>query len=185
MVKKLQCSHTGLRQGCRQQQAAAGTSRAILWQVSLNGSSTTSSAQQRYVRQTNTCTPLAKNNEAENSQTNAWCSSPTVYGVIFICLHRRSFHMFTISKHPLTCVCFRKTLFHVPALARHPFSCVPQQTIIWHKWLPKEIRSFHLSEFFGRTLLASIFPRKLKGESLGFPPVVISCLLLCLTELEL
>jgi hypothetical protein len=130
MVKKLQCSPTGLRQGCRQQQAAAGTSRAILGQVSLNGSSTTSSAQQRYVRQTNTCTPLAKNNEAENSQTNAWCSSPTVYGVIFICLHRRSFHMFTISKHPLTCVCFRKTLFHVPALARHPFSCVPQQTII-------------------------------------------------------
>lgn len=86
--------------------------------------------------------------------------------------------MFAVAKHPLTCVCFRKTFFHMAALARHPLTCGPRRTVIWHNWLSKETRSFHSSEFLGRTLLASILPRKRTGKSLGFTPSAISHLLL-------
>ena len=54
-------------------------------------------------------------------------------------LHHMSFHVLALAKHPFTCVCFRKTVFPVFALARHPFTCVPQQNIIWHNWLSKEL----------------------------------------------
>lgn len=124
-------------------QTATGTSRAVFWRISLNGTITTSGAQPHYVRPTGTCSLLAKNSEVEQ-KTRA--PAPTVWGIVTRLPHT-SLDMSTISKHPLTCICFMKTFFFVSSLVRLPFICVPQQTIIWYKWLSKQTRSFHSSWF--------------------------------------
>ena len=117
--KKPPGSPTGLRWGHRSDKLPAGTSKAVLGWVSLNGSNITSWAQQRYVKQINPWLWLVKTSEVEQTKAQR-C------GDIFILLHSGSFYVFAISKHPFTCVCFRKTFFSHVCLSKTSFHpCAP------------------------------------------------------------
>lgn len=83
-------------------------------------------------RQTNAHVSLAKNKEAE--QTNSQRLSPTVCGVTFlllygvlscVCYIKTSFHLCLLQENILSCVCFSKTFSHLCAPAKHHLTWLP------------------------------------------------------------
>ena len=130
----------------------AWISPEVLWWVSLC-EVTTSEAQHRDVRWTNTCRLSAKMREAKQSK-------PLLKLPLSVGSYLYSFKTwFALSR-----VSFSKTSFHLD----------PQQDIIWHNWLSKESRNFHFKgccrTYFSWRHITLTQDRELTTEQSAIPP---------------
>lgn len=114
-------------------QEAAGTSREVLWQVSLY-QVTPSEAQQRSIKQSNHACHEQRVVRWSNANQ---CSSPTVCGITLL------FHLSITC--PFTYLLEQSILSPVSAPTKHPFTCVPQQNILSHACPSKTL--FDITDF--------------------------------------
>jgi hypothetical protein len=112
-------NHKASKQSEIRQQAAIGTSLAVLWLVSLNGAITTSWAQPHYEKWTSTrmllgyCTMLL---------SHCLCShiyTPSSQVLSHVCYSKTSFHLCLLQVNVLLCVSFSEQSFHLCAPAKH------------------------------------------------------------------
>ena len=87
---------------------------SVLPQVELNN----------YAKQTNTCMPLVKNSEAEQTKPMLNAHLPLSVGYIYIpsssvCYTQTFFHLCFLQENSLSRVCFSKISFHLCAPAKH------------------------------------------------------------------
>jgi hypothetical protein len=67
------------------------------------------------------------------------CLPLSVGSYLYSLLHQATFHMFAISKHPVTCVLFRKTAFHVFCFSKTSFHLCPNKTTLDITNFPKKL----------------------------------------------